>query len=123
MGIALIDSGATKNFMQLLYVKKLQLPIKEMLEPQMVFNVNGMPNKSGEIKYYTDINVQTRQNYMTFQFFLTSIGDRAILRYPWMSATQSCIDWRKGWINHEHLPIVFQVPGLHHKPFIQKDNN
>jgi len=31
--IALIDSGATKNFMNLEYTKYLQLPIKRLEEP------------------------------------------------------------------------------------------
>ena len=112
VGEALIDSGATKNFMQLAYAKRLQLPIKDMPEPQMVWNVDGTPNKMGAIKYYMDLNMQTGSNHMTFRFFLTGLGDQIILGYPWMSAVQPSIDWRRGWIDHQHLPIVLRVPGL-----------
>ena len=55
--IALVDSGATKNFMNLKFAKYQQLPIKEFQEPHMVFNIDGTPNQSGEIKYYTNLNV------------------------------------------------------------------
>ncbi len=39
--IALLDSGATENFMNLEYAKYLQLPIKMLTEPRRLFNVDG----------------------------------------------------------------------------------
>ena len=54
---ALIDSGATENFMSLHYAKYLHMPIKKMPKPQMVYNVDGSPNKSGGIAHYIDLNV------------------------------------------------------------------
>ena len=54
---ALIDSGATENFMNHHYTKYLHMPIKRMLKPQMVYNIDGMPNKSGGIAHYIDLNV------------------------------------------------------------------
>src|SRR6266850_2584120 len=47
--IALIDSGATENFMNLGYAKYLQLPIKHLEEPRSLFNVDGTTNKSGSL--------------------------------------------------------------------------
>ena len=64
--LALVDSGATENFMNLRYAQYLKLLIQEMMEPQMVFNVNGTPNKAGEIKYYTDLKVQMGLNHTMF---------------------------------------------------------
>ena len=119
--VTLVDSGATENFMNLKYAQQLQLPIKEFEEPHMVFNIDGMANRSGEIKYYTDLNVQTGQNHTTFRFFLTNIGDsKVILGYPWMAAIQPRIDWKHGWIDHEHLPLVFYIPKRHRGTFIHK---
>ena len=112
VGEALINSGATECFMQLPYARRLKLPIQDMAKPQMVYNVDGMPNKCGEIKYYMDLNMQIGSNYTTFQFFLTGLGDQIIFGYPWMAAIQPCINWKRGWINHNHLPIVLQILGL-----------
>jgi hypothetical protein len=42
--IALLDSGATKNFMSLDYAKYLHLPIKTLKEPRRLFNVDRTPN-------------------------------------------------------------------------------
>jgi hypothetical protein len=55
--VALVDSGVTENFMNLTYAKWLQLPIKQLSELRELLNVNGTENKSGELKYYTDLSV------------------------------------------------------------------
>ncbi len=105
--IALVDSGATENFMNLTYAKWLQLPIKQMEEPRKLLNVNGTENKSGELKYYTDLQVQTGTNYTNLHFYLTELGEqKAIMEYPWFAATQPKIDWKCRWINHTQLPII-----------------
>jgi hypothetical protein len=57
--IALVDSGATENFMNLTYAKWLRLPIKKMDQPRKLFNVDGTENKSGELRYYTNLQVRT----------------------------------------------------------------
>src|SRR6267154_3222996 len=53
--IALLDLGATKNFMSLDYTKHLHLPIKMLKELRRLFNVDGTPNRVGDLKYYTDL--------------------------------------------------------------------
>ena len=55
----LLDSGATENFMNLSYTKWLKLPIKELAQPRKLFNVDNTKNVSGELKHYTDLQVQT----------------------------------------------------------------
>ena len=57
--IALLDSGATKNFMSLDYAKHLHLPIKVLKEPRKLFNVDRTPNKARDLKYYTDLGMRT----------------------------------------------------------------
>ena len=66
VGEALVDSGATENFMQISYAKKLRLPIQDMLEPEMVWNIDETPNKMGAIKQYTDLNMQMGSNHTQF---------------------------------------------------------
>ena len=57
--IALLDSGVTENFMSLTYTKWLKLPFKHLTQECPLFNVDGLTNKSGSIKYYTDLEMQT----------------------------------------------------------------
>jgi hypothetical protein len=56
---ALLDSGATENFINLAYGKWLQLPIKRLEQPRMLINVDGTENKAGALEFYTDLQVKT----------------------------------------------------------------
>jgi hypothetical protein len=105
--IALLDSGVTENFINLAYTKWLRLLIKQLENSRPLYNVDGTENKSGRLKYYTNLEVQTRTMNTTLQFFLSDLGEhKAILGYLWFAATQPQIDWKRGWINHTQLPIV-----------------
>jgi hypothetical protein len=54
--VALVDSGATENFMNLQYAEYLQLPIKRLPEPRRLLNVDGTPNK---VEPYNSIPIST----------------------------------------------------------------
>jgi hypothetical protein len=106
---ALVDLGATENFMNLNYAKWLGLPIKKLDHPQKVYNVDGTLNRGSSLEFYTDAQVQTGQNRTKMRFFLMNLGDhKLILGYPWFATVQPKIDWLKGWINHSQLPIIIQ---------------
>jgi hypothetical protein len=108
--VTLVDSGATENFMNLTYTKWLQLPIKQLNEPRKLLNVNGMENKSGKLRYYTDLLVQTRKVHTKLCFYLSDLGEqKAILGYPWFTAMQPNIDWKRGWIDYTQLPIIIHT--------------
>jgi hypothetical protein len=108
--VALCDTGATENFLSLDYAKWLRLPIKQLEKPRNVRNVDGTMNSAGQIKYYTDMDVQTGSRRMKMRFFLTNLGgNHAILGYPWFAAIQPKIDWKMGWIDHTHLPIILRA--------------
>jgi len=57
--IALLDSGATENFINISYAQKLNLPIRRLTQERRLFNVDGTLNKAGTLKYYTDIVTRT----------------------------------------------------------------
>jgi hypothetical protein len=57
--VALLDSGAIENFMNLEYTKYLHMPIQHLKEPRKLFNVDGTPNRSGELQFFTNLQVQT----------------------------------------------------------------
>ena len=90
-----MDSGATENFMSLEYAKYLHLPIRCLPTTRKLFNVDGTPNKSGELQYFTDLQVRTGSQHTRLRFFLTNLGEnKAILGYPWFAAVQPRIDWK-----------------------------
>ena len=122
--IALVDSGATENFMNLTYAKWLRLPIKKMDQPRKLFNVDGTENKSGELQFYTDLQVRTGTSTTTLRFFLSDLGEhKAILGYPWFAATQPNIDWKRGWIDHTQLPIILKAENAKKAIFVPRSKN
>ena len=90
---ALVDSGATKNFINLTYTKWLHLPIKKLAQIRKLFNVDGTENWAGELQFYMDLQVRTETTTISLQFFLSDLRDhKAILGYLWFAAVQPRID-------------------------------
>ena len=118
---ALVDSGATVNFLNLTYAKWLGLPIKKLPHVQKLYNVDGMENKGGELQYYTDLPTCTGTTTTTMRFFLSDLGEqKAILGYPWFASAQPKIDWRKGWMDHTQLPIILRAPDAKKAIFVPR---
>src|ERR1700676_4597524 len=110
--------------MNLPYAKWLHLPIKDLEKPRDLFNVDGTLNKSGKLYCYTDLQVRTGTQTITLRFFLTDIGEhRAILGYPWFAAVQPKIDWKRGWLDHTQLPIIFKAPNAAKATFVPRTRN
>ena len=111
---ALLDSGATENFITTHYANWLRLPIKQLPQARKVCNVNGTSNKQGDITHFTDLEVQTGAKRIKMRFFLTDLGEqKVILGYPWFAAMQPKVNWACAWINYEQLPVVLRTPDAH----------
>jgi hypothetical protein len=107
---ALLDSGETENFINPDYARELKLPVEELAEPRKVFNVDRTQNRHRQITHYTDLEVRTGDQSQAMHFFLTNLGkQKVILGYPWFAAVQPIIDWAKGWIAYEQLPVVIKA--------------
>ena len=55
--ISLLDSGATKNFLNHNYTKWLKLPIKKLPFPRKLFNIDGTENKARQLQFYTNLAI------------------------------------------------------------------
>jgi len=122
--MSLLDSGATENFLNLDYTKWLRLPIKRLLFLRKLFNVDRTENKAGQLQFYTDLAIQTGRTTTNMRFFLTQLGEhKAILGYLWFAAIQPKIDWRRGWIDHTQLPIIFKATDAAKARFIPRTVN
>jgi hypothetical protein len=118
--LALLDTGATENFINLDYAKYLRLPIKQFDKPRLLLNVDGTENRAGSLKYYTDLSVRTGNKCVNMRFMLSNLGDqKVILGYPWFAAMQPRIDWAKGWIEHDQLPVILRAPNAQCIKFTQ----
>ena len=119
---ALLDSGATENFINANYTQYLHLPIKKLTTPRKVYNVDGTPNRKGDIVAYTDLEVWTSEKRTNMRFFITNLGaQRMILGYPWFAAMQPRIDWAKEWLDYDQLPIVIKTKDAHKAIFVRRN--
>ncbi len=92
--IALVDSGATENFINQDTIKKLKLGTKKLETPGGLQNIDRTFNKSGQITHYLNLLVSCGNKKSTEQFYVTDLGsDRMILRYPWLCTFNPNIDW------------------------------
>ena len=121
---ALLDSGATENFISKRYAQWLRLPFKRLLRPRAVYNVDGSKNKQGDIRFYTDLEVQTGEQKKNMRFFLTDLGPQSmILGYPWFAGMQPNIDWARGWLDYTQLPVVLRTSNAHKARFGSRIRN
>ena len=101
---ALIDSGATKNFLSFKTLEKLKLR-KILLDKTIpVYNVDGMKNKLGSITHYVWLRIKTKFKMKLQQFFVTDLGsDDILLGYPFLKVFNPKINWAKGEIDEISL--------------------
>jgi hypothetical protein len=65
--------------MNLDYTMYLQMPIQRLKEPRRLYNINGTPNRSGELQYFTDVHMQTETQQTTLRFFLSNLGENKVI--------------------------------------------
>jgi len=96
---ALLDCGATECFIHPRAVERLKLTTRKLVKPQKVQNVDGSPNKSGEILEAVDLLVNNNGQKASHSFFVANIGrDDFILGYPFFEASNPNVDWSGGRI-------------------------
>ena len=70
-----------------------------------------MENKSRALCYYTALQFRMGTQTMNQRFYLSDLGDhKAIFGYPWFTAFQPRVDWKRGWIDMSQLPIILSAP-------------
>ena len=98
--MALLDSGATENFIHLHAVRQLELQKTKLAHPRNVRNVDGTTNKGGRIEHTVALSINHHGKQIHHQFFIADIGpDDFILGYPFFEAANPDINWKTGQIS------------------------
>ena len=80
----LADSGATDNFIDPEFIKKLKVTTLQMEKQRLVTNIDGTKNSAGAIKEYMDLEVRTGKETKIMRFLVTCLGgEHLVLGYPW----------------------------------------
>jgi predicted aspartyl protease len=96
---ALLDSGATECFIHPRMVQQLRLKTKNLQKPRKVQNIDGTPNKAGEIQQACKMTIRYQGKRSKHNFFLANIGiDNVILGYPFFEDLLPDINWKQGKI-------------------------
>ena len=91
---ALLDSGATHNFIDKRTIQKLALGTRPLPQPRTLHNVDGTNNREGSVTHFCNLWVQRGKMTKKLGFFVTNLGhDRLILGHPWFQTFNPTIDW------------------------------
>src|SRR6266436_10373865 len=91
---ALVDSGATANFIDYKTVKRLGLGSKKLDQMRTIKNIDGTLNVAGNITHACDLLVSQGRKQVRARFFVTNLGgDRFIFGYPWLAEFNPEISW------------------------------
>ena len=93
--MALVDSGAMENFIDLRTVNRLRLGTKKLEQSVKLHNIDGSENTAGRITHYLDLIVRRGNMRRAERFFVSNLGkDRIILGYPWLEHFDPEVDWK-----------------------------
>jgi hypothetical protein len=92
---ALIDSGATRNFLDLGLLSLANFPLRRLSKPIQAYNVNGSTNRRGPILWKTKIPLLLFQKTDGLELMIVSLGHKQIiLGMPWLKSQNPRIDWQ-----------------------------
>ena len=112
--LALIDSGAGGKFIDQNYAKESSFTLKNLEEPLMAQNMDGMENKWGKITKYVNLNITIHGRTKDIKMLVTRLGkQKIILGFPWLNDENPDINWKNGEFKWWPWPFkVKQVTGV-----------
>jgi Aspartyl protease len=112
---ALLDTGATENFIHLHVVKQLSLKTKKLTKPWKVKNMDGTLNQSGEITNAVTLIITHNGKPMRHLFFVANIAsDDLILGYPFFEDVNPSVLWKEGRLEGTLMLATVQKPEEYH---------
>ena len=97
---ALVDSGATTNFIDKSFVERNHLVTNKLAIPYNVHNADGTPNAAGQIKEYVRAYLEIGTHKTTQYLFVTQLGDKdMMIGYSYLYKHNPEINWQTGeWV-------------------------
>ncbi|QRV99243.1 Transposon Tf2-7 polyprotein [Ceratobasidium sp. AG-Ba] len=102
----LVDSGSSKNFLDINFAKNNNIPLTPLVNPRTVIAIDGkeLPNK---IKSKTTLEVEIEGWTFDVTFFVMDLGDTdMILGLDWLQEADPDINWKTLEISWKGRPLT-----------------
>jgi len=114
--VALLDSGATENFIHPQTIEQLRLPIRKLREAQIIYNIDGTPNRAGSITHKCQLKLFFGKESKQMDFFVTDLGqDNIVLGFPFLQEFNPTINWTAKTIEPEQRIKILPVHLAEHR--------
>ena len=91
---ALIDCGATRNFINIGLLSKAHFPLRCLSKPIQAYNVGGTTNVKGTIGWKAHTDMLFSHSKETTNLMVLSLGlQQVILGMPWLCKWNPKVDW------------------------------
>ena len=99
---AMIDSGATEDFIDHNFAMVNDLPLKKINKPRDIYMVDGTVSKAGPITHMTELPMDIGLHKEKRTFLIARlVKHEVILGMPWLTNHQPNIKWGKKEITFE----------------------
>src|SRR5882757_2677 len=110
---ALVDSGATDNFISLAVIQHFGIPTRTMNKHRTIRNIDGTANKIGAVTEVANLILRFKGTHHQ-TFYIVDLGDNhMLLGMPFLAATNPVIDWTKGTFKGK---VEASTLDAHYKP-------
>ena len=96
---AMVDTGATGDFLDQDFVNQAKLPTRKLSQPIPVYNVDGTLNEAGSIREVVDMIMTYDGHSERILLAITRLGKQSmILGMTWLNKHNPEIDFRAGTV-------------------------
>ena len=106
---ALLDSGATSNFIDKDFVCTKGVSTWSISRPIPVFNVDSFPNEAGQISKVVDVVLHYKTHSERMLLAVSNLGKQSmILDYTWLKDHNPEVNWQTGEVQMNRCPPQYE---------------
>jgi hypothetical protein len=99
---AMVDCGATENFINKEYAERNGIPLNEKTVPRRVLAMDGREVVSGPVTHDAVVKLKINNHHETIKLHCITIGNSPIIvGLPWLRRHNPNIDWKEGRVTFD----------------------
>ena len=108
---ALVDCGASGDFIDLEFAKANHLVIDRMPRAIELYNIDGTLNSQGAVQYTTSLVMRLNNHTERITLFATNLGGMPlVLGMPWLRRHNPLVDWQEHKLEFSRCPSECRAP-------------